>query len=301
MQSTLIRLRIFSALSWKAVYDYLWRPYITRYYLIKLEEENVYGQILDITWTVLEIISHFDLDEERIWYAKAQAIGWISESLEELRRENNSVFNIESLESILRLASKTYQIILEDNDEELSLRYLIDLYRLISMSAGLLPTNGIIESVRNIVGQNGRDKDGRTWIHIHTGCVCPGENFFPVLDLLKESGADLHAVTKTGEGALHLLATWEATEEKNTTVAAAARFLLAEGLHLDRVNIDGMTAADYYRHLKSHWLFSGHAYSFCGHPLNFQALQPSILWSSSRSLFVSLILASYFSVTFFSS
>jgi len=205
---------------------------------------------------MLETIKLFDLHEEGIWYATEHAIVWLSESLEELRRENNSVFNIESLESILRLASETYQIILDvDDAHDLSSVYMLGLHQLIFLLAGLLPTTGIIESVRDIVRKNGRDIHGNTWIHIClfalSGQPDDGEHFLCVIDFLEENGADLHAVNKKGGGALHTLALLEATEEKNTTVAAAARFLLAEGLHLDRVNFDGMTAADYYRHWKS--------------------------------------------------
>jgi len=249
MQSFLIRLRIFSSMSWQAVYQHVW-PYIHKYYFKKLEEEDLYDQLLDTSWTMLETISRFSLQEEGIWIATVKVVRTLTNTLEDLRSENNSLYNVENLEKSLHLVSITYQNSLDDGDAMNNLLYFYNLVRLISLVAEMpSPTDSIIQSVREIVSKKGRSvKFGRTLFH--TACESqlhhlPADNLLDVIKLFIQHGADPHALCKGRIGALHCLA-MGGTNRRD--VEATARLLLDKnGLHLDQVDFAGMTAADCYK------------------------------------------------------
>lgn len=70
----------------------------------------------------------------------------------------------------------------------------------------------------------------------------PPETLFAMVDLLLRNEADPHAVDVDGNGLLHCLALKKSSEQREAT----GRLLLDHGVHLDRTNKKGKTAADFW-------------------------------------------------------
>jgi len=252
MQSILIRLRIFSALSWRAVYRYLWQPYISLYYFDQLNIENL--NELDISLTMLETIRRFGLHEEGIWITTVKVVSMLARTFRVLRRTNDPLYNVENLTTSFDLVSVTYQINLEsDGDDSMNdFHYYYGLINLISMMAELLPNDTIENkhpSIHHIVSQNGRCLSmGTTLLHMACFHKLEADNLLAVIKLLLKNRANPYAVCKYGRGALHHLAHGEMNRRD---INAAARLLLdmENGLHLDQVDKALMTAADIYKEI----------------------------------------------------
>jgi len=245
-QSILIRLRIFSAMSWQAVYQHLW-PYLSLYFFNKLDEEDLDDQLLDILLTMLEIIQIFSPHEKGIWIATVEVVSRLVDTLAYLRHVNHLLYNVDTLKTSLQLFSNTYQVILDHKDDksvvDLNLKYFLALVLLISMTAELEPTD--IESIRQIVSQNGRCvRHGMTLFHVACYFPLPADNLLAVIKLLLQHGADPRAICNYGQGALHYLARGKTNRRD---IEAAARLLLDMGLHLDQVDNGRKTAADRYK------------------------------------------------------
>lgn len=250
MHSILIRLRIFKELGWSAVYNYLTR-YIYNYFDKCLNgEDHLDGQILDISLTILETIHLFDRHEEGIWFATCRVVMMLSVTLQNLRRKNNALFNIENLKAALDIPAVTYQPNIDDGDGDGSKpNYLYSVSVLISLMVELLSTND--GSADNIVRKIVSQKNDCTWRGITlflTACRIdlPADNLFAVIQLLLANGANYHAVDNDGRGALHYLASGS---ENRRGIGATARLLLDmdNGLHLDQVDNERKTAADFYK------------------------------------------------------
>jgi len=138
IQSILIRLRIFSAMNWGAIYRYLW-PYVfdcinsrsTAREMALLTFNNNYDddyrnliyphvgisrpqlvKFLDISWTMLEIINRFaptTSDVEEIRYVINTIVDTLSDALSGLKRINDHLFNAEVLKTSFELLSTTLQ------------------------------------------------------------------------------------------------------------------------------------------------------------------------------------------------
>jgi len=248
MQTIVVRFRIYSAMSWKAVYHGLW-SHINLFNIPKLEVNNLHDQLLDISLTMLETIRRFKsttgLHEEGIWISTVEAVETLARTLEKLRSEGSQLFSNENLTTSLDLVLDTYQIQLDQDDDSSSSRYLEALTNLFSLVIWL-PGCPTIESMRQIVSQNGRDDSGFTIIH--NAChYTPAANLKAFITLLLKNKADPHTVEKDGNGVLHFLAERAATEENEEGIGAAARLLLDVGVHLDRVNVNRKTAAELYK------------------------------------------------------
>ncbi len=252
IQSVLIRFRIFSSISWKVVYRYLW-PFVKYFYSERLKKNRQFALLLDISWNVLESIRLFELQQKGIYLATFHAVKQIVETLQELHRCKNPLFNIETIKTSLDLMVATYQTEIPDDADkgwrseysDYSSEYFDYLYTLISMLNRLpemMSNQEIMHAVRLIISQNGTDTVFKRGLMFRPIDTEPPATLFAMVDLLLRNEADPHAVDRSGNGLLHYLALEYPCEQREAT----GRLLLDHGVHLDRANKEGKTAADFW-------------------------------------------------------
>jgi len=257
MQSILIRLRILSSISWEAFRRYLW-PFISNRYcgagvVFGLLEK--YDKTLDVCRAVLDIILRQDNEEKGVYATKIGVVKILLNNLPHRQGSNDLLFSTEIFETTLDLLKPTYQALPPPADDaHLSRDYFHKFYRLIVMLDDLpdaYNTPKVQDFVLHIVGLNGRDSDGRSFLYHATRE--PSSKVLGVIDLLVRNGIDADAVDHAGNGALHYLAKMK----KNCIQCeAAARLLIDHGAHLDRANREGKTAADIWpEKLENEWIW----------------------------------------------
>jgi len=244
MQSILIRLRIFSAMSWGAFYRYLY-PYIDKEYICRklVTLQNKHAQLLDISWALLETTRHFapTTDKLEIFFVTVKAVETLVDTLSDLKRIGDPLFNVETLKTSFKLISSSFQHIFYGpvKYEGGIVRHQTTLREIISILAGLpdVTIQPIADYLSEIVVQNNEESYQQKLIFL--ACMEQTESTADIVRFLLKFGAVADAVDLYGNGPLHFLA--RANGEFTDSIA---RVLLDAGAHLDRINKEGSTAAD---------------------------------------------------------
>lgn len=267
LQSILIRLRIFSGMSWGALLRHLW-PYINDQYIMEqLVDTSWYDfpggyrschdQLFDICWTMLETIRRFMKgEEEGIWLATVQVVTKLSRTLFDLFHGPHTLPTsfTSILETSLDLALTTFRC---KNESEEKLKKnefsgsMCSFHRLFNLAVKVpdllvkvLRNKNTSNTVRLIVSRNVCYDEGALILKVCNDL--PSGYLFDVVDLFLQYGADPHT-TEVGYGVLHYLAIRERNKEQG--IGATARLFLEKGVCLDRVsqNCFHETAAELYR------------------------------------------------------
>jgi len=244
MQSILIRLRIFSCIGWNIIYRYLC-PYVRQKYRRRLIKKKQYAQVLDISWTMLEIISrlapatHSD-NRNQVYIETVKAVKILVDTLSKLETKDNPLFNVETLKTSFELISSTFRYLFTRfNSDHTMMCIKSTLRKMISILVDLPDAmiQPIADYLSKIVGENNRVLDQLKLIH--AACMEQTERTCDIVRLLLKFGAVPDAVDRKGDSPLHILA-----RSNGEFTDSIARVLLDAGAHLDRTNKEGMTAAD---------------------------------------------------------
>jgi len=209
MQSILIRLRIFSVMSWETVYRYLCL-YIFLAYFPKIYLQYQSAQLLDMSWTMLETIRRFapiNGHSKQVFDVTGQAVETIVDTLSDLKKNRDPLFNM--------------------------------VRKMISTLVGMpdVMIQPIANYLREIVDQNNKAIDQEKLIYI--ACMEQTEHTCDIVRFLFKFGAFPDVVDFDGDGPLHIFA-----RSNGEFTSSIARVLLDAGTHLDRSNKKGLTAAD---------------------------------------------------------
>jgi len=247
IQSILTRLRIFSSMSWGAVYHYLWN-YI-ECFSHRSRERQDYAQLLDISWIMLETIQRFapTSDATEICEIVAGVVGKLVDSLSGLKRNGSPIFNSETLQTSLKLLFSTFLAqINRFNYPGANISWI--LLRLFSILSD--QPDAVIESIGKYlleIVKLSEELIPSGIKLIHQACMAPRhpvhvDNTLGIIRLLLKFGANPDAVDEEGNGSLHYLA-----KRNGVLVEEAARLLLDSGAHFDRANKEGLTAVDVWK------------------------------------------------------
>ena len=249
IQSILTRLRIFSSLSWGAVYRYLW-PYIDSEYIDQLFRERQYVQMLDISWIMLETIRRFapTSDATEISQVAEKVVGVLVKSLSGLKMNGDPFFNPDTLQTSLKLISSTFTAQCNRFDYTGDIGYYLCrlFFILVDEPVAVIESTG--ENLLQIVKMSeSMIPSGKKLIHL--ACTLPywqqehtNETLLRIAPLLLKFGANPDSVDGKGNGPLHYLA-----KGNGGLIDEVARLLLASGAHFDRVNKGGLTAVDVWK------------------------------------------------------
>ncbi len=225
MQSIRIRIKVFSSINWRAVYRYLF-PYIGK-------------QIENLT-------------HQYQFTSATQLLEVLFQMLDHLHYINDSLFETEILIKSLDLMSTLFDQSQSRpcaSDEWKATHFIETLYRLASLFVGLLAdmlSQNIIDCLSRIISHNGKNRyDG---ILPYVARTAPTNQLLPIIDLLLRTGANPNGADTNGDGALHHLAMRTKGE---APMDSTARILLNAGAHLDRVNNQRKTAADFWMERKN--------------------------------------------------
>ena len=289
MQSILIRLRIFSAFGWGAIYRYLW-PYIKNknfltggdlyrdgsQYLQHYSHQEL-TELLDISLTMLETIRRFapTSDVEEIILVIGTIVPKFADTLLALKKKNDPLFNVETLKTSFELLSTTLQALVQaqlncGNDNP-PLNTIYGLGKMFSFLVGIpddmtQPISDYLKEIVNLNNQVSYQEKlitfacGREVFYIEDQDVTRG---FYVL----RSDASLGKIDSENTLVffgllLRFGADPDAVDDNgngplhrlaakpNGNTSAIARLLLNAGAHLDRTNKNGLTTADVWKQEK---------------------------------------------------
>lgn len=210
MKSIRIRIRVFSSISWRAVYRYLF-PYIGKHI------ENLIRQ--------------------HKFTSAPKLVGSLVETLQHLHSKNDPLFNTGILINSLNLISTEF-----DQMQYIgSYSYNRTLFKLASLFAGLptyILSEDVVDCLERIVNNNGKNRCEETMPYVIG--TASTKKLLPIIGLLLRIGVDPNTTDCNRNGALHVLARkWE-----NEQIGPIARVLMHAGVRLDRINSLGQTAAD---------------------------------------------------------
>jgi len=207
MQSVLIRIRVFSSISYSAVIRYVF-PCIGKY-IETLIQQNQFTSATQYLAVLVEMLQH-------------------------LHDKKDPLFNTEILINSLNLMSTKFDHI-DGNSYNKTLHELAKLF--VGLPVYIL-SEQVIDCLDRIVNHNGKNRcEGTMAYMISTAST---EELLPIIGFLLRLGLDANSVESNGNGALHNLArSWKKDEE----IEPIARVLIHAGARLDRVNNQGQTAA----------------------------------------------------------
>jgi len=240
MQSILIRLRIFSTMSWGSVYRYLC-PFVLKIYCRNLTVKQKYAQLLDISWAMLETIRLFapSADKCEVFCVAVKVVEALVNTLADLKRNVDPLFNVETLKTSFKLVSSIFPSLFFRYD---SGRICCDTWILRKMISILVGQSDVIIQpiaayLSDIVFRNNKASDQVKLILV--ACMEQTENTADLVRFLLKFGALPDVIDSAGNGPLHTLA-----RSNGEFTYSIARVLLDAGAHLDRINKEGLTAAD---------------------------------------------------------
>jgi len=247
IQSLLVQLRIFSGTDdWTYVHRYVVEDMLE--HLMDLEEEVIgdqgFSEAKDSFFIILEFILRFDRSEEDIWSTTVI----VDELLISFLKDNSLLLNSNVLMTSLELILDTDQSHLADADREgvdilLHLKTLLKFVSILADHPELV-NDEIMQLLHQLVLHDGRTEYGKNLLLL--ACKTPiGLNSLAIIRLLLDAGADPNCFDLSGNGPLLCLVS---KIRDDVMIESIARLLLDSGAHLDRVNNQRKTAADF-------WLF----------------------------------------------
>jgi len=284
MQSILIRLRIFSAKSWGAIYYYLW-PYVSNYInsrnlklmaslLFSIVDGNLLyatgfshpqlAELVDVSWTMLETIRRFapTSNIKEISLVTGRLIPIFTDTLFALKKKNDPLFNVETLKYSFELLSTTLQAQLVcENDDPLTSSTIKGLGKMFCFLFDLsdVMINPIIDYLKEIVSLNNQASNQEKLI-IFASMEASNETMVPFrLSYEVNITAGENALSffsfllRLGADADAVNGDGDgpihllAAKPNGVYISAIAQLLLDSGAHLDRTNKKGLTAADVWK------------------------------------------------------
>ncbi len=242
IQALLVRIRIFSTMGWKAVYRYVW-PGARE--LTKRSHHNQWAQIVEVLWIMLGTIRLFDPHEIGIWPATVEVHKLLITALLGELQSDDPFLNVETIRLTMKLILATDQSHLPDVE---GLEHIPILFKFMFWIR-CLPNRLINEDITKFwtqwVCRDSRSSNGNSLLHY----ICelePTDYTLATVRQLLQLGVDPNLENKCGNSPLHILARIVAKEKRynRDLIDSIALILLDAGAHLDRVNKEGMTAAD---------------------------------------------------------
>jgi len=251
-QSYLVRLRIYSKTSWRAVLD-LYQDSFS-HCITDLKNQGRLVDLFDLLWVTLETIRHFDYEPEGVGSSIFDLRSMIDNVVKNLIRMlsklkmDDPLLNAETFKLPLEVMIAANDFVVSDDDYNscyCNSYYDPHMYlflQFFDFLAGLpykILTPDIRQSLRQLVLQNNLGENRRTLLHM--ACEdCEAEDL-PTIWLLLLSRANPNAADNDGNVPLHTLARQHGN---GAVIQSAAHLLLNYGTQLDRANDNGETAAD---------------------------------------------------------
>jgi len=190
---------------------------------------------------MLETVRRFapTVDKQQFHNVMTNIIETLVNTLAELKRTDDPLFNVETLKASFELASFPFQNFFFRYDCGSMVCNHKTLRKMISILAGLpdVTIQPIAGYLSEIVGQNNEASNQKKLILV--ACMEQTGSTVDIVRFLLKFGAVADAVDSAGNGPLHILA-----KSNGEFTESIARVLLDAGAHLDRANKEGSTAAD---------------------------------------------------------
>jgi len=242
IQSLLVRLRIFGGIGWRAVYRHF-IVFFLDFLVVRLPLEDSISDILDLTWSTLDIIRRLERPHENsvvesvIKIVTVLFINFLPLPIDDPK------FNSENLMKFVELVlmMDSSHLIAPNMEtpvaETRHMKMLLSMLMILSRHSEKIPEE-VRLSLIQLVHRDGRDPLGFNLLHI--ACLIPGPQALLTIRFLVNLGAGLNTRNNVGDGVLHLLSIQPGSETRDAT----ARLLVELGTHLDMVNKEEKTAAD---------------------------------------------------------
>jgi len=242
MQSILVRHRIFTSLSWSAVYD-CFLPVAFKFLLKGLAQLRTIPQVLDLSWMTLDSILRSERPHEcHLQSALHKFVAMPILTLGNLPKGDPNLVpeNVKKLVELVLMTDPSYLFDPEQKPlvaETCHIENLCEMMMILSRHPELI-TEEIRLYLLQLVHRDGRDESGLNIMHI--AIRIPDSEALSTIRFLVNLGVNPNAGNSVGDGVLHMLALEPESENRDAT----AHLLLELGAHLDMVNKDGKTAAD---------------------------------------------------------
>jgi len=262
-QSFLVRLRICSNKTWRAVLE-LHEDSFTNC-ITDLKNQGRLVDLLDVLWATLETIKLFDFEQN---YDLRSMIDNVVENLIMMLSQlkmNDPLLNAKTFKLPLEVMAAANNFAFSDDDSHSSdsdssdyinalndadhpnyhhIRSVLKIFAFIARLPHKILTHVIRQSLRQLVLKNSLSATGRTFLHM--ACeYCITEDL-STIRLLLLSRANPNAADEYGNAPLHFLARLHG---KDAVAQSAAHLLLEYGAQVERANNNGETAADVWTRL----------------------------------------------------
>lgn len=249
IQSFLVRLRIYSSKSWKAVSSFIQEFFNSE--LKKINAQGKFTELLDILLAILEMIDNleplFRPDIKQVLRTTTMIVKEIVRILSSLLKGDPSLLKKDTIKSFLEILLTLEQDHLLDGSQRFRSAelddYLWALLGFIEILAGHpeLLNEGIKELLVKVVQLLERPTyRGQTLLIMACGVFQANS---ATINLLLNCAVDPNVGDSDGNGPLHhLLNRSNEGFQYKTDAYATLRLLLNSGAHLDRVNKEGKTA-----------------------------------------------------------
>jgi len=250
IQSLLVRLRIFSIISWETVHRCFIPPFLQFLRTRRYNGSLFNSEILDLTWATLDTILRSERPHESSVHDS------VHEIMDEIFFQFNGLpkdspnLNSEILMKLVELVWMTdlsqLRGLPDPNYDDPNASEMLTLCTII-MHLSRFPAESITEEARisllQLLHRDDRDKEGYNLLHTACYCFVSSSETLSTIRFLVKLGADLNAVNNDGDGVLHIVS-WETFPSLIESRDAKGHLFIELGAHLDMVNKEGMTAAD---------------------------------------------------------
>ncbi len=245
IQACLVRLRICSSKGWNATEDVVSR--LSRYICSTLKEQPKFIENMNLLWAILETFSSLRpiLQQTERRSAGHKTIWTVQNIVKMLTNleQGDPLLTTETIKISLEFILSAEKVHIKDDLHESYYRTLLKLFTMLSGHPEMLneETKVLLDDLVTLERPSFQE---RTLLHIACNDNGTFADFATVCLLIK-CGNDPNAGDSYGNGPLHrlfLLYTGEADEKWYSI----ARLLIDCGAHLDRINKEGQTAAEFW-------------------------------------------------------